>query len=310
MVEICLSKSLKNETVGTAFGILFIWAMTSLGSAIVFIFRKPMSERVRAGILAGASGIMVSASFFALLLPSLEEAKEQNLTYPFWIPALVGYFLGCVLILVVDLVIPCVVKPDPRPEEESSTVAIEEISTGSEHVLAPIENLSGEDSKDKMNVAEARKVWKLFLSVTLHNIPEGVATGLVFGAAHKATTNKDEMLRSAIGLALGIGIQNIPEGAAIALSTKEMTHSTCKGFLYGVMSGIVEPVFAGFSFLISAALEKIDPWALAFSAGAMMYVVIEELVPVAQNVANPSISTWCFNIGFLAMIVIEFGISF
>jgi ZIP family zinc transporter len=155
---------------------------------------------------------------------------------------------------------------------------------------------------------KTQRAWKLFLSVTLHNIPEGMACGLVFGFAHHEVANREQAFRSALGLALGIGIQNIPEGAAVSLPVKEIGESTCKGFIFGVLSGIVEPIFGGLAFVVANALTVIDPWALAFSAGAMMYVVVEELIPESQASGFAKSATWSFVVGFLAMMAVEYGL--
>jgi ZIP family zinc transporter len=145
----------------------------------------------------------------------------------------------------------------------------------------------------------------------LHNIPEGVACGLVFGTAHNQPVGKDrnKAVLSAIFLALGIGIQNLPEGAAVSLPVREMSDSNCRGFFFGVMSGIVEPVFGFLSLLIANALKQIDPWALGFSAGAMTYVVVEELLPESRVDGFTRLPTWGFNAGFLLMMGMELGIS-
>jgi ZIP family zinc transporter len=262
-----------NETATTIIGLIFPWFMTSLGAGVVFFFAKPMPESVRSAILGFAAGIMTSASFFALLLPSLEEAQEQNLDYPFWIPAFVGFMVGCLFIFALDFVIPYIVK------EEEALIA-----------------------------ERTQRAWKLFLSVTLHNIPEGVACGLVFGAAHNAKVDRNQAFRSAIGLAIGIGIQNIPEGAAVSLPVKEIGEDTCKGFFFGVMSGIVEPLFGGLALVLATILVTLDPWALAFSAGAMMYVVVEELIPESQRAGFVKLATWAFNVGFLGMMALEYGL--
>jgi ZIP family zinc transporter len=271
-----------NEIGATIFGFGFIFLMTTSGAAIVFFFKNALKPYISSAVMGFASGIMISASFFSLLNPSLEEALEQNLNYPHWIPCLIGFIIGCAFIFCLDLVVPYIIN------EENENDHIEETNLV-DHQL------------------RVKKALKLFLAVTLHNIPEGVACGLVFGAAHnKPSEKKDDALTAAIGLAIGIGIQNIPEGAAVSLPVKEMSGSNLRGFIYGMLSGIVEPIFATLALVLSTQLKIIDPWALAFSAGAMIYVVIDELVPEAQQTGYPRTSIISFVIGFIVMMILEF----
>jgi ZIP family zinc transporter len=293
-----------NDRVATALGLGFIWAMTSLGSAIVFFFRGDLRPWIRSAILAFAGGIMVSASFFAVLMPALEEAQEQDLPFPYWLPAFLGYLLGCGFILLLDWVVPCIVGKEVSEEKDGDKQL--PLPSGDYMPIDGVDENRGTDAFQRK-----KRAWKLFLSVTLHNIPEGVACGLVFGAAHNqpAGRERENAVLKALGLALGIGIQNIPEGAAVALPVREMSDSNCKGFFFGVMSGIVEPIFGIFSLFIATALKKIDPWALGFSAGAMTYVVVEELIPESRVAGYSRLPTWAFNIGFLIMMGMELGIT-
>jgi ZIP family zinc transporter len=166
-------------------------------------------------------------------------------------------------------------------------------------------------SQQKVEVSTEEKerlarAFKLFLAITIHNIPEGVACGLSFGHALKQTGDEQKQaIATAIGLSIGIGIQDIPEGAAVSLPIREISGSVLRGFIYGVLSGLVEPVGASAALGISTFLKMIDPWALAFSGGAMIYVTIEELVPESMNGRHPLISIWMFVLGFVLMMIGE-----
>jgi ZIP family zinc transporter len=194
-----------------------------------------------------------------------------------------------------------------KTQQQESVAGDDVISEEEDQILSEVKDEKlGKAFLDKKNSA-----FKLFLAATLHNIPEGVACGLVYGSALKqAGEQQKAALSSAIGLAIGMGIQNIPEGAAVALPIKEISDSVLKGFLYGMFSGIVEPIFAILSLFISKALVAIDPWVLAFSAGAMLYVTIEELVPESARGGYPKTGIWSFVVGFMLMMTLEFAISF
>jgi ZIP family zinc transporter len=251
----------------TTFSLSFIFLMTSLGSGIVFLFRRTVNEVVRNAVFGFAAGVMLSAAFWGLLIPAIAEAKTQNLSYPDWIPCIVGFFFGCLLILALDLVLPFFLKSSKKSD----------------------------DSKVSDKERTARAV-KLFLAVAIHNIPEGVACGLVFG--HGLKTSGAEQ-------ATAIGIQDIPEGAAVALPVRELTGSTPLGFVLGVLSGLMEPIAGLGALYLTTFLKQIDPWALGFSAGAMLYVTIKELVPEAMSGTRRKLSLWTTLIGFMAMTIGE-----
>jgi ZIP family zinc transporter len=281
----------------TVFGFSFIFLMTSLGSAFVFFFRKTINETVRNAVFGFAGGVMISASFWGLLSPSLEEAEDQHLPYPSWIPCVVGFVLGCLFLLSLDICVPMCIKPENMDGKDPGSSLTGVTAT-------PLINEVGDPNEDqKMGLARA---FKLFLAITIHNIPEGVACGLVFGHALKQEgEEKRKAIASAIGLAVGVGIQDIPEGAAVSLPIREMSGSVMRGFIYGVLSGLVEPVGACLALVISSLLKTIDPWALAFSGGAMIYVTIEELIPEAMTGSHPRISIWMFIVGFVLMMIGE-----
>jgi ZIP family zinc transporter len=285
-----------HPTAATIFGFSFIFLMTSLGSAIVFFFRGTLNETIRCSVFGFAGGVMISASFWGLLTPSLEEAAEQNLSYPEWIPCVVGFVLGCLFLLALDIVVPLCIKEEPKDAEGTTNL-------GALSDVPLVGDQPDPSANRKMGLARA---FKLFLAITIHNIPEGVACGLVFGhALKKEGEEQTKAIASAIGLSVGIGIQDIPEGAAVSLPIFEMSGSVLRGFIYGVLSGLVEPIFAGLALVIATLLKTIDPWALAFSGGAMIYVTIEELIPEAMSGPHPRISIWMFVLGFLLMMIGE-----
>jgi ZIP family zinc transporter len=287
-----------DPTIATIFGFSFIFLMTSLGSAIVFFFRGTLNETIRCAVFGFAGGVMISASFWGLLTPSLEEAEDQDLPFPSWIPCVVGFILGCLFLLSLDICVPLCIKEEPAAELTDAS------TTGAGLNDIPLIGDAPErpDAK-KMGLARA---FKLFLAITIHNIPEGVACGLVFGHALKKEGKEQvDAIASAVGLSIGVGVQDIPEGAAVSLPIFEMSGSVLRGFIYGVLSGLVEPIFAGLALVISTLLKAIDPWALAFSGGAMIYVTVEELIPEAMAGSHPRVSIWMFVLGFLLMMIGE-----
>jgi ZIP family zinc transporter len=221
---------------------------------------------------------MLSATFWGLLIPSIEGAKSQNLPFPPFVPCVVGFLLGCLMIFSLDIVIPLFQDTRKKSDASSETIAQQ----------------------------KAARALKLILAVAIHNAPEGAACGLVFGHAFKAAgAEQTAAIRTALGLCIGIGIQDIPEGAAVALPVRELTGSAWKGFIAGALSGAVEPVAAGIALAMTRFFEAIDPWALGFSAGAMLYVTLEELVPDAMSGSRPRLTLWVMLLGFLAMTIGE-----
>lgn len=256
----------------TIFGIFFIFFMTTLGSAVVFFFKKKVNKNFNKLFLGFASGVMIAASIWSLLLPSMESAEELSL--PAWLPAVIGFILGGLFLLLLDRCIP--------------------------HVHAEINEEEGPHNN-------WRKTIKLFMAVMIHNIPEGLAIGLAFGAGLK--NNDPVLLASATGLSIGMGLQNFPEGAALSLPIKEQTGSRFKGFMYGMLSGAVEPIFAVIGIVLATTITSIMPWALAFAAGAMIYVVVEELIPEAHLGEHSHFGTWGVMIGFIIMMVLDVALG-
>ena len=253
-------------------GIGFIFVMTCLGSATVFLFRKTLPGKSQQIFLGFAAGVMIAASVWSLLLPSIELAEKQGLIG--WIPAACGFALGVLFLLGLDRLIPHL-HPSADVKEGPATTS--------------------------------KRTTLLVFAVTLHNIPEGMAVGLSFALA--AQQNDPALYAAAIALAIGIGIQNFPEGAAISLPLRQEGLLTVKSFIVGCLSGVVEPVFGALAVILAVWLVPIMPWLLAFAAGAMIYVVVEELIPEAQLGKHSHIGTISVIAGFLLMMILDVALG-
>jgi ZIP family zinc transporter len=254
-------------------GIFFIFLMTTLGSAVVFFFKNKISGNINRAFLGFAAGVMIAASVWSLIIPSIDRTEATGGIG--WIPALIGFLIGGVFLLVIDHILPHL-HPQTNTQEG-------------------VKN-------------SFQRTTLLFLAVTIHNIPEGLAVGLAFGLALQNQMDPSLMV-PALGLAIGIGLQNFPEGAAISLPLKNEGISNKKSFLIGTASGVVEPFAAVIGLLLASVLPVIMPWFLAFAAGAMVYVVIEELVPEAQLNSKSHIGTISFMIGFAIMMVLDVALG-
>lgn len=254
---------------GTAiFGIFFIFFMTSLGAALVFFVKKSLSATLNRIFLGFAAGVMIAASVWSLLIPAINSAEDQNMTA--WIPAAVGFLCGGLFLLLVDKLLPHLHINEDKPEGLKS---------------------------------QLDRTTMLVFAIALHNAPEGLAVGLAFGFALK--TGDPALLASALGLAIGIGIQNLPEGAAVSIPLIGTETSKGKAFLLGSLSGFIEPVFAAIGILMASQLVGIMPWFLSFAAGAMIYVVVEELIPEAQLDSHAHLGTFSVLMGFIIMMVLD-----
>lgn len=261
-----------NKTLLVVIGFFIVFAMTTAGSSLVFFFKKDISPKINTLFLGFASGIMIAASVWSLLIPAMEGA--DNLGKLNFLPAAVGFIIGGLFLVLLDKVVPHFHKG--TNEDEGPHVSLKKSS-------------------------------KMFLAVTIHNIPEGLAVGFAFGAA--AATGDAAAYTAALGLAIGIGIQNFPEGAAVALPMKGAVGSSGKAFLYGMGSGAVEPLFAIIGYFMAAYLSVLQPWFLAFAAGAMIFVVAEDLIPDAKLTEHPHLGTWGVMIGFAVMMVLDVALG-
>jgi zinc transporter, ZIP family len=255
-----------------ASGTGFTFLMTTLGAAMVFLFHKTMSGKVQKIFLGFAAGVMIAASVWSLLIPAIEEAEANGQMG--WIPAAGGFILGIFFLYGLDRLIPHLHPAGNTPEGMSTSM---------------------------------KRTSLLVLAVTLHNIPEGMAVGLSFALA--AQQGDTASYASALALAIGIGIQNFPEGAAISLPLRQEGMSTRRAFAMGSMSGIVEPIFGILAVLVAAFIMPYMPWLLAFAAGAMMYVVVEELIPEAHLGEHSNIGTFGVMGGFLVMMILDVALG-
>ena len=253
-------------------GLGFIFAMTCLGAAVVFFFRKSAPGSFQQIFLGFAAGVMVAASVWSLLIPAIEEAEAQG--FIGWVPAACGFTLGVLFLFGLDRLIPHFHPLSGVREGPSST---------------------------------SKRTMLLFFAVTLHNIPEGMAVGLSFALA--AQRDDPAMYAAAFALALGIGIQNFPEGAAISLPLRQDGMSSGKAFGLACMSGVVEPIFGILAVLLAMFLAPVMPWLLAFAAGAMIYVVVEELIPEANLGEHSHGGTLGFMAGFLVMMILDVALG-
>ena len=217
-------------------GLLIPFAGTALGSAGVFFMKKEMGNKVQKALTGFASGVMVAASIWSLIIPAMDQSEGMGKLS--FVPAAVGFIVGGLFLVLLDKVIP--------------------------HFHSGIEQDEGPSTKLKKPI-------KMFFAITIHNIPEGLAVGFAFGAA--AVVGTQAAMISALGLAIGIAVQNFPEGAAVSLPLKRATGSSVKSFLFGMGSGAVEPVAAIIGYFLAAYLTVAQPWLLAFAAGAMIFVV-------------------------------------
>lgn len=252
---------------------LFTWFVTALGAAFVFAARSP-SRRTLDGMLGFASGVMIAASFWSLLAPAIEMSEGKAL--PAWVPATVGFVAGAVFLRVIDRFLP--------------------------HL-----HLGGELEEAEGMKTSWRRTTLLVLAVTLHNIPEGLAVGVAFGAA--ATGAPTASLTAAVALAIGIGLQNFPEGMAVAMPLRREGFSRGKSFMYGQFSGMVEPVAGVIGAASVLLMRELLPYALGFAAGAMIFVVVEELIPESQRGGNTDLATMGAIVGFAVMMVLDVALG-
>lgn len=253
-------------------GLMIPFLGTTLGSAIVFFMRKEMNKKVEKMLLGFAAGVMIAASVWSLLIPAIDMAGEQGKIA--WIPATLGFLGGMAFLLMLDTLIP---------------------------------HLHLESSEPEGIEAHLKKTTMLVLAVTLHNIPEGMSVGVTFAGAMIGNTGVT--MAGAFALAVGIAIQNFPEGAIISMPLRSEGVSRLRSFAYGALSGIVEPVGALITILLAKQIVPALPFLLAFAAGAMIYVVVEELIPESQSGEHSNIGTIGVAFGFVIMMILDVALG-
>ena len=255
------------------FATLFTWFVTALGASMIFFF-KTIKPKALNAMLGFAAGVMIAASFWSLLMPAIEMAEESGTRS--WLPALVGFLSGGAFLLLIDMILPHL------------------------HMGLSIDKAEGIKTSWQRSVL-------LILAITLHNIPEGLAVGVAFGAL---ANNPDVgALGGAIALAFGIGLQNFPEGAAVSIPLRREGFSRFRGFWYGQLSGIVEPIAGVAGAWLVLSMTPILPYALSFAAGAMIFVVVEELIPESQRGNETDLSTIGAMAGFATMMVLDVALG-
>ncbi len=261
-----------NDNITILIGILIPLAGTTLGAAMVFFLKEEMKPFIQKLLLGFASGVMIAASVWSLLIPAIDMAREQG-SVP-WVPAVVGFLCGIGFLLALDSLIPHLHIDSDTPEGAKSKLG-----------------------KNAM----------LVLAVTLHNIPEGMAVGVVFAGIY--ANSPTISVAGAFALAVGIALQNFPEGAIISMPLIGNGVSKQKAFLYGMLSGVVEPVGAVLTILLTSVILPLLPYILSFAAGAMIYVVVEELIPEAQAGGHSNIGTVGLALGFAVMMFLDVALG-
>jgi ZIP family zinc transporter len=252
---------------------LFTWFMTAAGAGVVFFF-KTINRNMLDAMLGFAAGVMIAASYWSLLAPAIEMSEGSDL--PSWVPATSGFLLGGAVLWSIDKLLPHL------------------------HPGFPTEEAEGVSTSWRRSVL-------LVLAITIHNIPEGLAVGVAFGAL--ATDMPAASIGGAIALAVGIGIQNFPEGAAVSVPLRREGFSRLKSFWYGQLSGIVEPIAGVMGAVAVIFMKPVLPYALAFAAGAMIYVVVEELIPESQAEKHTDVATVGAMLGFAVMMTLDVALG-
>lgn len=260
-------------TTSVALGLLVPFLGTVLGSAMVFLLKDEISPRLQKLLLGFASGVMIAASVWSLLIPSIDMAGKQG-DLAAWIPAAVGFLAGMAFLLLLDSIIPHLHINSNEPEGVKSKL---------------------------------KKTTMLIFAVTLHNIPEGMAVGVVLAGMIEGVSTIT--VTGAMALSIGIAIQNFPEGAIISMPLKSAGKSRTKAFVSGALSGIVEPIAGIITILLIKVTLPMLPYLLAFAAGAMIYVVVEELIPEAQSGKHSNIATIGVALGFVLMMVLDVALG-
>ena len=255
-------------------GLLIPFIGTTLGASLVFFLRNELNNKLQKILLGFASGVMIAASVWSLIMPAIDMSSDLKMP---WIPAAIGFLLGIGFLLLLDTVIP--------------------------HMHLNSDEVEGIQGKKSL-----KKSTMLVFAVTLHNIPEGMAVGVVFVFAG-AYYGNSLLTSGALALAIGIAIQNFPEGAVISMPLIGEGYTKKKSFLLGVLSGIVEPIAAVITILLIGVIEPILPYVLAFAAGAMIYVVVEELIPEAQEGKHSNLATIALALGFTLMMILDIALG-
>ena len=260
---------------------LFTWILTAIGAALVFLF-KSSNRKFLDAALGFTGGVMIAASFWSLLSPAIDAVEIQNelglSNLPSFLPPAIGFFLGALFMFILDKTIPHL------------------------HIFGKIEEAEGPKT-------DLKKTSLLVLAIAIHNIPEGLAVGVAFGALASPEYSSVFTLGSAVALGIGIGIQNFPEGFAVSMPLRRAGFSKIKSWKWGQLSAIVEPIFAVIGAAFVILVYPILPYALAFAAGAMIFIVVEEVIPESQRGGNVDIATMGLIVGFIVMMSLDVALG-
>lgn len=256
--------------INTIIGVIIPFLGTTLGAALVFLMKDKINPVVQKTLLGFASGVMTAAAVWSLLIPAITMSEEGGYGKLSFVPAVIGFLIGIALLIILDTVTPHLHLEATKPEGPKTSL---------------------------------QKTSMMILAVALHNLPEGMAVGVVF--AGMKSGNNTISLAGAFALAIGIAIQNFPEGAIVSMPLRAEGFSRKKAFAYGTLSGLVEPIGAILTILLSAIMIPILPYLLSFAAGAMMYVIVEETIPEAGEEPHTNLSTIGFAIGFCLMMILD-----
>ncbi|XP_067344683.1 zinc transporter ZIP11-like isoform X2 [Channa argus] len=320
-------------------GTLFTWGLTAAGAALVFVFSS-RQKRILDGSLGFAAGVMLAASYWSLLAPAIEMAEDSGKygSYAF-VPVAVGFTLGAAFVYFADLAMPLLgvgadphialaISPDSKMAKEKvdeplfqlldsdeMSIRIDKIENGDVYQRrrgphSGISDTQETGSKQQEVTGRTESSWRrillLIIAITIHNIPEGLAVGVAFGAIGKTSSATFESARN---LAIGIGIQNFPEGLAVSLPLRGSGFSAWTAFWYGQLSGMVEPLAGMLGASAVVLAEPLLPYALAFAAGAMIYVVVDDIIPEAQLSGNGKLASWTSILGFVVMMSLDVGLG-
>lgn len=256
--------------INTWIGVMIPFAGTTLGAAMVFLMKDQIRLKVQKMLLGFAGGVMMAASVWSLLVPAMDMSAEAGMGRLSFVPAVLGLMLGIAALLMIDGLIPHLHLDQSKPEGPKSSL---------------------------------RKTTMMILAVAIHNFPEGMAVGAVFAALQAGGTQVS--LAAALALSIGIAIQNFPEGAIVSMPLKSEGAGRMKSFVYGTLSGLVEPIGAILTILMADMLVPVLPYLLSFAAGAMIYVIVEELIPEVSEGAHSNIGTIGFAVGFCIMMMLD-----
>lgn len=252
-------------------GVTIPFLGTIIGSSLVFLLKDKLNDKIQKVLLGFASGVMIAASIWSLIIPSIDMSEHLKFQ---WLPAAIGFLLGIGFLLLLDSLIPHLHLHDDKPEGLK---------------------------------ANLKRSTMLTFAVTLHNIPEGMAVGIVLAGAYYG--NELLTMAGALALSIGIALQNLPEGAILSMPLKSEGVSKPKAFLLGCISGVVEPIAAIITILLAKYISPILPYLLSFAAGAMIYVVVEELIPEAQEGKHSNVATISLAIGFVLMMILDIALG-